>query len=94
MSGKAAVLVARMPLEWIEFLGPRILQLFRGLRDRELKSPQCIARVAAECLNCARHFDGCFHTLSLMFATVQQGRHHQAKFTEEETQGQISEASC
>lgn len=36
-----------MPPKWMEFLGPRILQLFRGLRDRELKSPQDIARVAA-----------------------------------------------
>lgn len=47
VSGKAAVLVARMLPKWIEFLGPRILQLFRGLRDRKLKSPQGIARLAA-----------------------------------------------
>lgn len=38
VSGKAAVLVSRMPLKWIEFLGPRILQLFRELRDTEPKS--------------------------------------------------------
>lgn len=39
VSGKAAVLVARIPLKWIEFLGPRTLHLFRELRDREPKSP-------------------------------------------------------
>lgn len=86
--GKAAVLVARMPLKWIGFLGPRTLQLFRKLGDRVQKSPvhNKSGSYHLVCLNCASHFDGYFHALSLTFATVQQGRHHQAKFTEEETQ--------